>query len=230
MFINIKTALVVAAHPDDETLGCGGFLAKLSYDGVNICVLLLGEGPTSRSSMDNSSKVVKKESYMAARNATTILGITDVRFASLPDNRFDTIPLLEITKSIEIIAEEIQPDLVLTHFSGDLNIDHEITHRAVMTVFRPLPNTKPVSILSFEILSSTEYTSPENGVHFQPNVYIDIADFLEKKKDALALYTSETRPWPHPRSCEAVEHLARLRGCQCGREAAEAFILCRGIC
>jgi LmbE family N-acetylglucosaminyl deacetylase len=229
MFNNIHTALVVAAHPDDETLGCGGFLAKLSYGGVNICVLLLGEGPTSRSIIDNSSQIVKKESYSAARNAAAILGITDVRFASLPDNRFDTIPLLEITKSIEMIGEEIQPDLILTHFTGDLNIDHEITHRAVMTAFRPLPNTKPVSILSFEVLSSTEYASPEHGVHFQPNVYIDIADFLAKKKDALALYTSETRPWPHPRSREAVEHLARLRGSQCGREAAEAFILCRGV-
>ena len=224
-----QRVLVVAAHPDDEILGCGGTLARLRETGAEITILLLGEGPTSRETDDMTEQMVRTETHASARNAAATLGIRDVRFEDLPDNRFDTVPLLRIIQSVEAVGQDVRPDLVLTHFAGDLNIDHQLTHRAVMTVFRPLPGARSVQILGFEVLSSTEYTPLGMGINFHPNVYIDIVSFLEPKQKALTAYVTEMRPWPHPRSHEAVEHLARLRGSQCGREAAEGFVIYRCI-
>jgi LmbE family N-acetylglucosaminyl deacetylase len=172
---------------------------------------------------------VRREASDSAVAAAAVLGIRDVRCALLPDNQFDTIPLLHIVRHIETAAARVRPDLVFTHFAGDLNRDHQLAHRATMTAFRPLPGCKPTQLLGFEVLSSTEYAPPGMGASFHPTVYIDVTEFLAAKQKALAAYASEMRPWPHPRSHEAVETLARLRGSQCGREAAEGFVLYRGI-
>lgn len=225
-----KKNLVLAAHPDDEMLGCGGTLARLRASGASVSILLLGEGPTSRCGSDTSGiEFVQSDSRLAAQKAAEVLGITDVRFLNLPDNRFDELPLLNVVQAIEKAIVDIAPDTVLTHFSGDLNIDHQITCRAASTAFRPLPGEKPVTLLGFEVLSSTEYTPPYVGVAFQPSLYVDISDYLPLKQEALRAYAEEMRDWPHPRSYEAVEHLARLRGCHCGVAAAEAFVVYRHI-
>jgi len=226
---NPQNILVVAAHADDEMLGCGGTMARLRAAGSNVAILLLGEGPTARMANDTFHNTVRQEALRSAVVAAASLDIQDVHCAGLPDNRFDTVPMLHIVRHIETTAARVQPDVVFTHFAGDLNIDHQLTHRATMTAFRPLPGCKPVQILGFEVLSSTEYAPPGIGASFHPTVYIDITDFIEAKQKALADYASEMRPWPHPRSHEAVEHLACLRGSQCGREAAEAFVLYRGL-
>lgn len=229
-----KKVLVVAAHPDDETLGCGGFLAKLASAGAHITLLLLGEGPVARQERKGHGDPaavarvsVRQAAHASALGAARILGITDVLFADLPDNRFDTLPLLELIQTIEHAVGALRPDLILTHFSGDLNKDHRLTHQAVLTAFRPLPGQGPTTIASFEVLSSTEYASPQCGHYFHPNLFVDITGTLAQKQEALAAYGSELRPWPHPRSPEAVAHLAGMRGSQCGRRAAEAFFLCR---
>lgn len=218
--------LVVAAHPDDEMLGCGGTLAKLAEQQARIHILLLGEGPMARPSETDDARMAARQSAHAAAKA---LGIPceNVHFASLPDNCFDTVPLLDIIQRIERLAAEVQPDIVFTHHAGDMNQDHRLTHQAVMTAFRPLPGVKPVTLLGFEVLSSTEYTPPHTAPVFSPNVFVDISATLEKKGSALAAYASEMRPWPHPRSVDAIRHLAALRGSSCGREAAEAFVLYR---
>lgn len=195
--------------------------------GAVVTILLLGEGPTSR--VADEAGAARNEAHSSAVRAASVLGITDVRFAEMPDNKFDSVPMLNIVQCIEAVAIDIKPDMVFTHHVGDLNIDHQITSRAVMTAFRPLPETARTCLLGFEVLSSTEYTPPHSAPHFAPNVYIGICDFLEVKQKALRAYASEMRPWPHPRSYEAVEHLARLRGCQCGLHAAEAFVLLRSV-
>jgi LmbE family N-acetylglucosaminyl deacetylase len=232
IFCDIKNILVAVAHPDDEILGCGGTLARLCAPekGARATLLFLGEGPTARSDARTSrAPEIRSEARTSAFAAAAAIGVHDLRFAGLPDNRFDTLPLLDIAKEIEAVGREIRPDLVLTHHVGDLNIDHVLTHRAAMTAFRPLPGEKSPLILSFEVLSSTEYSTLGMGTSFHPNFYVDISDFLDAKQSALRAYASEMRPWPHPRSHEGVEHLARLRGSQCGRQAAEAFMLCRSV-
>lgn len=227
MLSNSQKMFVVAAHPDDEVLGCGGTIAKAVSAGVDVSVLLLGEGPTSR----QGSSAVSERTHAtdSAQIAAQTLGVTNVYYGALPDNKFDTVPILDVIKIIEKHAEEIQPDLVITHHSGDLNIDHSITHRAVMTAFRPLPETKQVTVWGFEVLSSTEYATPNAMPTFVPNVYVNISKFLSEKVSALEAYRSEMRAFPHPRSFEAVEHLAKLRGAHSGCNAAEAFVLYRAL-
>lgn len=228
MFHNSSSIFVVAAHPDDEMLGCGGTLTKFAALGAKIHILLLGEGPLARSSETDAAR---DHACLSAKRATRAIGVDEanVHFASLPDNRFDTAALLDIVQHIEALAEQVQPDLVFTHHAGDMNQDHRLTHQAVMTAFRPLPGAKPVTLLGFEVLSSTEYTPPYTAPAFCPNVFVDISATLDTKCRALEEYASEMRPWPHPRSMEAVRHLAALRGCFCGHEAAEAFILYRTL-
>lgn len=217
--------LVVAAHPDDETLGCGGTLAKFALEGARVSVVLLGEGPTSRPAERNS----RQQASLSLRAAAVALGIESPRQFTLPDNRFDTIPLLEITQCIESMVDAFKPDIIFTHHAGDLNKDHRITHQAVLTACRPLPGQKPVTLLGFEVPSCTEYAPPGTQPVFSPHVYVDISTTLQAKQKALSVYTDEIRTWPHPRSHEGIECLARLRGTQCGREAAEAFMLYRCI-
>lgn len=224
-----KKILVVAAHPDDEMLGCGGMLARFGSEGATVRVLLLGEGPLARGYSASDTESVKDDAITSALRASEVLGIKDVRFGNLSDNKFDSVPLLEIIKIIERETSDFEPDLILTHHAGDLNIDHCATHRAVLTVFRPLPNTKPCSIMGFEVLSSTEWTPHASIQSFHPNTYFNISEFLEMKLKALHEYASEMRDSPHPRSYEGVTHLAKLRGVHCGHGAAEAFVLYRSV-
>ena len=225
--MDFHNVLVVAAHPDDEILGCGGTLAKLSQQGAHITIVLLGEGPTSRNEPDPGT--VRSGASVSALTASAILGVSDVRFLALPDNRFDTIPLLDIVQAIEAISAEIVPDVVFTHHAGDMNQDHRVAHQAVMTAFRPLPQSKPVALLGFEILSSTEYAPAHTAPFFAPTIFVNITSYLNTKQKALEAYSSEMRLWPHPRSHEGIAHLAALRGCACGYEAAEAFVLYRSV-
>lgn len=220
-----KKILVVAAHPDDEILGCGGTLARAASEGAEISIILLGEGPTSR--MEDDAEAARAEAIHSAEEAARIVGAGSPIFGNLPDNKFDSAPLLDVVRIIERESSSLTPDIIFTHHYGDLNIDHSVTNRAVLTAFRPLPGTRPTTILGFEILSSTEYTPPATMPAFTPSVYIDITSTLKTKLKALRAYEKEMRPWPHPRSYHAVEQLNTLRGTQCGTEAAEAFILYR---
>lgn len=221
-----KRIFVVAAHPDDEVLGCGGTLAKMAEIGAETTIMYLGEGPLAR---EGAGQEAGRLAHVAARKAAGILGASHLIFADLPDNRLDALPLLEIVKAIEKAAEDCRPDWVLTHYGGDLNMDHVIAHRAALTVFRPLPRCPVRLFLCFETLSSTEYGPVEPGMTFTPSLYMDISGFLEIKRKALNAYSSELRPWPHPRSHEGVQCLAKMRGSQAGLDAAEAFAVERAI-
>ena len=222
------TVLVVAAHPDDEALGCGGTIARHAADGDDVFVAFLADGVTSRApGADHSAGVSRRQD--AARSAARILGVRDVRFGDLPDNRLDTLPLLALAQAVEAVIDDVAPTTIYTHFAHDLNVDHRLVHEAVMTAVRPQPGSSVATVLTFETASSTEWRTPQAATAFAPDWFVDITGTLELKLQALDAYAEEMRPWPHPRSREAVGHLAHWRGSTVGRVAAEAFVLARHI-
>jgi len=217
-----KKVLIVAAHPDDEVLGCGGTIARLVREGHEAYTLILGEGVTSR---DRSRDREKREGEISRlkkqiRKANELLGVKEVFAFDFPDNRFDSVDFLDIVKAIEEVKNKLKPEIVFTHSKSDLNIDHQITHKAVITATRPMQNESVKEIYAFEVLSSTEWNYP---LSFSPNVYFDIGDTLELKLKAITEYKSELREYPHPRSLKGIEIKARQRGMEVGFSYAEAF-------
>jgi LmbE family N-acetylglucosaminyl deacetylase len=222
--------LVVAAHPDDEVLGAGGTMARFAAEGHRVFLAILGEGLTSRykNRCEAARKELGKLKQNAARSAK-ILGAEEPLFFDLPDNRFDTVPLLEVVKIVEGVKRKIRPELILTHHRGDLNVDHQITFKAVVTASRPLAGESVKRILSFEVLSSTEWASPKRDDYFQPNVFTDIRRTLRAKIKAMECYESEIARRNHPRSPVAIRTLAKRRGLSAGLTYAEAFEMIREI-
>jgi LmbE family N-acetylglucosaminyl deacetylase len=221
-----ERALCVAAHPDDEILGAGATMAMLADRGCDVHVLILGHGVGARFDANDAPPDQVGELAGHVRDAAAIIGARP-HHLSLPDNRFDSLDMLDVVKAVEAIAEEVDPDLVLTHHSGDLNVDHLVTSRAVLTAFRPLPGTRPVTLLAFETLSSTEWNVPSVAPPFAPNWFVDASAGLERKQRAMEVYAGELRDWPHPRSTEGIATAARQRGMTVGLESAEAFQLLR---
>lgn len=219
-----NTILVVAAHSDDEALGCGGTIAKHILEGDRVTVMFMTDGVASRDNASDNAKLRE----IASSKALEALGVEDIRRSNFPDNRMDTIALLDIVKDIEIVIDEIQPNIVYTHFANDLNVDHRVTHSAVMTACRPQSWSSVTKILSFEVLSSTEWISPTQQI-FTPNCFVDIADFWTNKLTALQCYEEELREYPHSRSYACIKALAMLRGATNGLELAEAFQIERMI-
>jgi LmbE family N-acetylglucosaminyl deacetylase len=216
--------LVVAAHPDDEVLGCGGSIARLARAGARVHVAFLADGVTSR---DAASRAELDARRAAAGRACRILGVEATTFGDYPDNRMDGVELLDIVKSIEALIAAHAPDTVFTHHGGDVNVDHCRIHEAVAAACRPQTGHPVRTLLTFEVPSSTEWQLPGGGAAFVPNWFVDISHTLAIKLDALDAYATELRSWPHPRSRRGVEHLAHWRGATVGVEAAEAFMLGR---
>ena len=223
--------LIIAAHPDDEVLGCGGSIAKHADSGDEVTVLIVSEGATSRQKERNRLDFIDKLSCLAkaAEIAGNILGAKAVELLDLPDNRLDSLDRLDLIKCIEDRIKSLRPEVVYVHHAGDLNIDHRRLHEAAVTACRPMPGEPVRRLLSFEVPSSTEWQAPGSAPAFLPNWFVDISAQLSRKQEALLAYATEMRPWPHARSVEALEHLARLRGSQIGVEAAEAFCLLRQL-
>lgn len=223
--------LVVAAHPDDEVLGCGGAIAKHTQQGDVVHVLIMAEGATSRSLQRDREKVKNQLSALAvaAQQASEILGVQSLKLHDFPDNRMDSCDLLDVIKVIENKISQYQPDIIYTHHSSDVNIDHSLIHKAVVTATRPIPGQVVKTLLFFEIASSTEWQTPGSALPFTPNWFVDISETLNLKIKALTVYESEMRCFPHARSVNALEHLAKWRGASVGVEAAEAFILGRNL-
>lgn len=227
----MNIALVIAAHPDDEVLGCGATIARLTDEGWAVHVGILAEGATSRNTKRDPSMHVEELSELAkcAEMANKILGSRSVKLLSLPDNRMDGMELLDVVKIVEAEIDRHRPTMVLTHHAGDVNVDHGVIHDAVITACRPQPGHPVKTLLFFEVPSSTEWRPSASGMQFAPNTFYDITDSIDRKLEALNAYAPEMRAFPHPRSIKAVEHLARWRGATIGCEAAEAFMLGRAI-
>jgi N-acetylglucosamine malate deacetylase 1 len=216
--------LVVAAHPDDETLGAGGTIARHAAAGDEVWVCLLSEGASSR-----HGEVELQKS--CAERACEVLGVHKVVFLDLPDQRLDTYSLLDIIRPIESCLEALQPQVVYTHFMEDVNQDHRIAFRATLVATRPVGGHSVTQVLCFETPSSTEWAAPFPGSVFAPNVFVDITETLPTKLEAMSRYAdthvSEVRPFPHPRSLEALEVYAKRHGVKVGVDAAEPFMLVR---
>jgi len=217
-----KKILIVVAHPDDEVLGCGASVVKLIKQGYKAYTLILGEGKTSR---DVKRDVTNKQKELQMLNAETqkassILGIEKTFVYNFPDNRFDSVALLDIIKVVTDVKEKIKPDIIFTHFENDLNIDHRITYQAVLTATRPTKNETVKEIYSFEILSTTEWNYP---LLFSPDVFFDVSNTLSTKINAMKKYKSELREFPHPRSLKGIKLNAKYHGMRVGKKYVEAF-------
>lgn len=220
--------LVVAAHPDDEVLGAGAAMATHARRGDRVTALILGEGVTSRSATRSGADAAGIASLRAqAQRANELLGCRDVRLGDLPDNRFDSIDLLDVVKRVEAVVDEVRPEVVYTHFHGDLNVDHAVAARAALTACRPLAGAPVRRVLAFEVPSSTGWGFPDHP--FAPTVFLDAAPALELKLEAMRTYASEVREAPHPRAPQALAERARTWGSQVGLAAAEPFMLIREI-
>lgn len=219
---------MVVAHPDDETLGCGGTIARHAAEGDRVHVLVLAAGHSSRFDRPELADpdAVKARKADALR-AADILGVSDLELLDYDDCRLDTVPLLDLVKKVERAKERAQPDIVYTHHWGDLNVDHRIISDAVLAAIRPLPQEKCRQILAFEVPSSTEWGPPSPGAAFVANFFVDISDTLDKKICAMETFRSEIRDYPHPRSARALRVAGEYRGSQVGVPAAEAFALVR---
>jgi LmbE family N-acetylglucosaminyl deacetylase len=225
----MKSILVVAAHPDDEVLGCGGTIAKMADQGVTVHVAFLADGVFSRVGDTAAQQEELQARRVAAKKACNILSVKSVSFGRYPDNRMDTVALLDITKVVEELIAEHRPDTVFTHHVGDVNIDHRRIHEAVVTACRPQRGHVVKTLLCFEVPSSTEWQLPNSAPAFLPNWFVDISTTIDRRLAALEVYAAELRVWPHPRSKQGLEYLARWRGATVGVDAAEAFMLGRHL-
>ena len=231
-FKNTKI-LVVVAHPDDELLGLGASMHKLiNEQGSKVRVVILGEGITSRSD-NRDPKEWEKELLIHKKNielARKAIGYESVGIYDFPDNRFDTVALLDLIKVIEKEKEDFQPEIIFTHHGGDVNIDHQRTFEAVITVTRPMEHEDVNTIITFETPSGTEWRASTDPRHFIPNMFITISEEnLKAKIKGMESYEFEKREYPHPRSPESLRILAQQRGMSVGKNLAEAFCIVRLI-
>lgn len=231
--LHSNRVLVVVAHPDDELLGLGATLHKLILErNMTTRVIILGEGITSRSDTrdaglwENELEIHRSN----IKKAQSAIGYHSVSIYNFPDNRFDSVALLDIVKVIEKEKNEFQPDIIFTHHGGDLNIDHQRTFQAVMTATRPMESEGVKTIITFETPSGTEWQAVNDPRHFEPNIFVEVSEKdIQAKIEGMEAYEFEKRTYPHPRSPEALEILAKQRGIMVGKQYAEAFQLVRSI-
>jgi len=219
-----KIILIVAAHSDDEAIGCAGTMAKHVAAGDDVHVLFMTDGVSSR--LDQKNDIDHRSS--SAENASAVIGVKSIENLDFPDNKMDRVPLLDVTQAIERKVKALQPDAIYTHHIGDLNVDHQITHKAVITACRPQPASYVKEIYSFEVLSSTEWQSP-GFLPFTPNVFVDISNYIDIKREALEAYSSEMREAPHSRNIDNIIRNAEVRGHAVGVAHAEAFTSLREL-
>jgi LmbE family N-acetylglucosaminyl deacetylase len=211
--------LAIAAHPDDEVLGCGGVLALHARAGIPVTVCIACEGESHRYGPDG----VGQSDHI--QRAAAILGCSAVRHLRFPDQALDTIRLTNIITPLEQVIAEVRPRIVYCQHGGDVNRDHHILFQAILVATRPTQECIE-AVYAFDAASSTEWAFPRT---FIPDTWIDIAATLDVKLRAMGCYESELRPYPHPRSLQALEHRARAYGNQVCIDAAEVFMTVRRV-
>jgi LmbE family N-acetylglucosaminyl deacetylase len=229
-----KRLLVVAAHPDDEILGCGATVRLRVNRGWTARLVILTSGVTGRiagvAALGSEAAAEQAELFGQMRRAGEVVGFAATTVLDFPDNRMDTVSRMDVAHALTPHIQCYRPDLVITHHPGDYNWDHTATFDAVMMAARPNPpDHSPAEIWTFEVLSSTERAWQDPSRAFHPNLFVDVASTIDQKKLALMYYRNESRPYPHPRSIEALEYLARRRGNEVGMVYAEAFHVVRRL-
>ncbi len=235
MTLKRMNVLCVMAHPDDETIGCGGTLARHAARGDDVRVLAFTDGVGSRGAKSRDAMIeASQKRYREWLEALQILGVmSDVARSSIswlkdyPDQALDTVPVLELAREVSIVIKVADPEVIYTHWRGDLNQDHRAVAEAVLIATRFATGSRVKRLLACEI---PESTSQAFGFPpFQPNVFVNISDHLRRKARALRCYKSERREPPHPRSEAGVVTHAGFRGGAAGLDFAEAFVLLREV-
>lgn len=221
--------LVVAAHPDDEVLGLGGTIVKHSLNGDNVHLLIITDGSTSQYHNDPCLQDILKEKKEETRKCAEILGIKSIDYGMLPDMKLDMVEHITINSCIEQAIENYKPDIVYTHFFGDINKDHQKVSESTLVAARPVGGQCVKKVYYYRTPSSTEWNTQTIKNSFIPNVFVDITRYVSIKQAAIACYTKELRDYPHPRCVKSVDILDKATGITIGCMAAEAFMLAREI-
>lgn len=221
--------LVIAAHPDDEVYGLGGTIAKLAAQGQEVHVLIVTDGCTAQyAGRPDLSEIIEKKRREALK-ANRLLGVQEVHFGTFPDMRLDTVPHVEVNRLIEEAVDKIQPEVVYTHFYGDVNLDHQMVYRSTLVAVRPIPGQCVRELYCYRVPSSTEWSPQLSHTTFLPTVMTEISGFEDAKEQALLAYQTEIRPYPHPRSLRYVRETDRTWGLQWGLGPSEPALLLRCI-
>ncbi len=216
--------VVIGAHPDDELLGAGGTLAGHILAGDEVHAIVVTDGAGSRYPPEYVA-MLRKQAHRAAE----VMGFASLRLLSLPDQRLDTVPLIELTQCLEGVLDEIGPEIVYTHFPEDVNADHRLVAGCAWTACRPYSRPNVRKFMAFETPSSTEWALSMPGTQWQPNLFVDVTDTLPIKVAAMECYETELRDYPHPRSSRALRERAAYWGSHIGRVAAEPFMVLREV-
>lgn len=221
--------LVIAAHPDDEVLGMGGTISKLTNEGAEVYLLIVTDGSTSQYRGDDNLQMIIDEKKKETLNCANTLGIKEIYYGNLPDMKLDSIPHIEINHVIEYYIDKIQPHTVFTHFWGDVNADHQNVYKSTLVAVRPVIGQIVKRLYCYQVPSSTEWTPCKPDTMFVPNVFVDIEKYAEQKYHAFAQYTTELRDYPHPRCVQYLRETDIANGLKVGLKCAEQFMLLRQI-
>lgn len=225
----MKKVLVIAAHPDDEVLGMGGTVAKLSAEGVECHLLIVTDGSSSQYRDSRDLQKIIEEKKQETNRCADILGFKSIIYGGLPDMKLDCTPHININQVIEHVIDELQPDTVYTHFWGDVNRDHQEVYKSTLVAVRPVMGQVVKELYCYRVPSSTEWTPNKADTMFMPNYFVDIEKFAEQKYKAFACYSTELRDYPHPRSVQHLREIDKAAGLRVGMLAAEEFVLLRKL-
>jgi len=221
--------LVIAAHPDDEVYGMGGTIAKLVAQGNEVHVLIVTDGCISQYRNDDNLEAILKRKQEEAQEANSILGVKCVHYGNLPDMGLDQVPHIQINQVIEELIQWLKPEVVYTHFYGDVNLDHQLVYKSTLVATRPIVGQCVKKLYAYCVPSSTEWSPQLANSVFTPNVFVEIEPYVLKKVEAIKSYVTELREYPHPRSVESVMKKDIVAGLQCGLKKCEFFMLIRQI-
>ncbi len=225
----MKRVLVIAAHPDDEVLGIGGTVAKFSAEGMECHLLIVTDGSSSQYRNSNHLHEIIEAKKVETKGCADMLGFKSIHYGELPDMKLDKTPHIVINQVIEKVINEVKPDIVFTHFWGDVNRDHQEVYRSTLVAVRPVMGQVVREVYCYKVPSSTEWTPNKDDTMFMPNYFVDIEKYAEQKYKAFACYSTELREYPHPRSVQYLREIDKAAGLKVGLLAAEEFVLLRKL-